>query len=76
MSYQVQVRVCGGFPAVVDFDYDAEDPSVGWGEQYHVNEVCTPAGKPAPFIEKKMTKDDWDRVNVAMAEHIHTPEEY
>lgn len=67
-SISVETTVLGGFPVVAEADYFPADRSTGWGRS--VENIClyTKKGFPATFIERKLSKDDWDRVTEALLE--------
>lgn len=66
---EFETTVAGGFPVLVRCTMQRAEPDVGimsdYGEDF---EVMTRKGKPAPWIEKKMTQADWDDVAVAAGE--------
>ena len=61
---EFETTVCNGFPVRVRCTVQRAEPDVGidreFGEDF---EIMTVRGDPAPWIEKKMTDDDWVRVN-------------
>lgn len=73
MFIEIQTTVCGGFPIIARGDYIAPTSSRntggalgGFGDweggelERVVNiEITTTKGKPAKFIESKMTLHDW-----------------
>ena len=73
MFIEIQTTVCGGFPVIASGDYIAptSNRNTGgtlggfgdWeqGEQERVDnlEITNLKGKPAKFIESKMTRQDW-----------------
>ncbi len=65
MSYTVEFdsEVAGGFPVTVIATMQRAEPDVGiMGDYAEEFEILTRKGMPAPFIEKKITEDDWSRL--------------
>lgn len=67
----IETTVLGGFPVLAVARINSAEPDVGydsiWVDDTDL-ELFTLRGKPAPFIEKKMTKDDWAYVVEALLE--------
>lgn len=59
-SVNFESTVCNGFPVCVEASIFPGDDV--YGREVDDISITTPAGKPAKFIEAKMTKDDWDRL--------------
>ncbi len=61
---EFETTVCNGFPVLVKCTVHPAEPEVGqmseFGEDF---EIFTLRGKPAPFIEKKMSQADFDRLH-------------
>lgn len=63
--------VLGGFPVLVVGGINPSEPEVGYSGRWVDScdmEVFTLRGAPATFLEKKLTKDDWDVLEVALLE--------
>lgn len=68
-------NVCGGFPVMVRGDVCPPEPDVGFPRHYTEDvEILTRAGKPAPFIEKKMSDADWQIATNALLAEYHCEE--
>jgi len=66
ISAEVRTTVCGGFPVIAKCVFRPEDPSAGWLGEVTDLEVLTLKGKPCPWIEKKMTVLDWEKVECVL----------
>lgn len=60
---QFESTVANGFPVLVNARIAPPEPSVGiMGPEVYDIEILTPKGKSAYFIEKKITKAEWDHL--------------
>lgn len=65
-SQSTEARVCGGFPVLVTGRWLPYESDTGYGGGFDDVEVMTLTGRPAPFIEAKMTRQDWDACREAL----------
>lgn len=71
---RIETTVLGGFPVIAEGDVQPADNSVGISRAF-LDEcsmwISTTKGKHAPFIEKKMSKDDWIRLEEQLLSAYH-----
>lgn len=59
-SVQAEIRILGGFPVIAHGRMCPKDPSVGIDSPYLEDvAITTLKGTPCPFLEKRLTKQDW-----------------
>lgn len=66
--YSTEVFVLGGLPLIAAYHWMEDDPSVGfWGGP---EDVClyTLKGQRAEWAEKRLSKEDWESLNLTVAE--------
>lgn len=75
VAVEAESSVCGGFPVKVSGLLCPAEPDVGIPQPYFDDiQIFTLKGKPAGFLEKKMTSLDWDAVEVALHEKLNNEE--
>ena len=63
-----ETTVCGGFPVYVRGTLCKPERDVGYEGGIEDIQIMTSTGKPAPFIEAKMTPRDWEKVEMALCD--------
>ncbi len=67
---EFESTVAGGFPVLVRCEMEGPDRSVGIMDSHAVDfEFRTLKGGDASFIEKKITRLDWDNLEIEAYEH-------
>ena len=61
MRNQIEATVLGGFPILVNYDYDH-----GY---YEIDSIETMKGKRADFIEKRMDDKEWENLLEYVIDH-------
>lgn len=58
-TFETNARVLKGFPVLVQFTCYEPEPDVGFSGGIEIDKIFTTTGKPADFIERRMTRKDW-----------------
>jgi hypothetical protein len=67
VTHYIKVEGSGSWNAPSDMDY--------YGFEEIDFEVCDQRGRAAPWLERKMTKDDRDRIELLVSEHMQKQRE-